>query len=1232
MNLRSFTATLLLCIIHLIVSQIQLSAQEIDEANFTRYTKLQGLSNNFVAGIAQDNSGYIWIATHKGLNRFDGKSFQSIFKDNKDSPIPDNHLVSMRQQNSNEIIGATRAGAFSFNPLTGKYKQFIIPCDSTIYFWTNHALDIAKDIRNNYVISTKTGLYVFNQQGKIIRRYDYHCAADAGKTEMIFGGWVHEFSNGYTLQQNGLLGSLYNPYTNSIDTFYIAKKTLLKKVITDNNGDMKMAWCGKNNELFALNKNSNSIDIAGINSEEAVINTMPFNVKSELGWQSKINYLSDSLLIITCRSGFYVLHYSDKENKLTCDGKKYFSGIACTSVFKDREGRLWIGTTDGLYKQNMNNVFFSVKDIAVHAPDLIDREIRSIYADKNSIFTGLLNDGGLVVLDKKTNLIKKRIQLSPTSYSNTILNIFPYDTDTLWLGTSAGIVWLNKNNFTYGHLNLPTQPEWISKINTTCFMEDCHKNIWISFGNLNSVVYYERSTGKFHDISSANYPKLKITYVFSMAEDLFGNVWLAGDGLCRWNTTKKEIDTLIPYPKVSKLLRNYMLILGRDKKNNLWLSSYDNEIIQYNCSTNKMYLRQQENNLVDGNTITSSGIINDNIWMGTDNGITAFNINTFSIKQFTYADGLPSVAITSIRRGSFYDKAANQFYIAARHRLISFVPDVSLSHKIPPQLFVEKVILRDSAITPNGDDIYLRYRQNNLTILFNTINFTDPEENRFAWRLINSSDTSWRELNDQSSITLTNLPPGWNTIQVKLFSANNHWPPQSKELRMYIRPPFWKTVWFVGLLFLFITGSIFFIYKRRLNNVRKKERQKAQVQRLIAQEYKSRLELEQISNFFSTSLAGKNTIEEVLWDVTKNLIGRMNYEDCIIYMWNADKTKMIQKAAHGPKGNASIDDLSSFEVAPGQGLVGHVILTKESLLVADTRQDKRYRVDDMSRLSELSVPIIHDNELIGIIDSEHQNANHFQERDVKILTTIATLVANKIKQLESEQLLAVKQKEISFINQQLAEAQLAALQTQMNPHFIFNSLNSIKGMILNDEQQKASRYLSKFAHMIRLTLNQSKETFTTLYENIEHLESYLTMEKLRFDDSFNFELTVDEHLDTEDILVPTLMLQPLAENAIWHGLLHKKGGKHLFIHFSKNNGKVNCIIEDNGIGINRSEQLKKVNRPTHKSVGLANLRNRIKILNEKYNSACTLEIMDLHVKGTHKYGTRAVLSFKNINH
>ena len=314
--------------------------------------------------------------------------------------------------------------------------------------------------------------------------------------------------------------------------------------------------------------------------------------------------------------------------------------------------------------------------------------------------------------------------------------------------------------------------------------------------------------------------------------------------------------------------------------------------------------------------------------------------------------------------------------------------------------------------------------------------------------------------------------------------------------------------------------------------------EKTHVEKLKADDYKNQFELEQITNYFSSSLADKKTEEEVLWDVAGNLIGRMNYADCMIYLWNEDKTKMIQKAAYGPKGNPEFISVQCFDVLPGQGVVGHVMQTKQPVLIKDTRKDSRYRVDEAVRLSEICVPIIHNDELLGIIDSEHHELNYFSERDIKILTTIATLIGNKLKQLESDQTLEVKQQELSNINEQLAEAKLSALQAQMNPHFVFNALNSIKRMILDSDNEKASRYLSKFALMIRMTLNHSKDIFVTLageYRIPGNLPGNGTAAVRRL---FHLEHLVGENMDTEEMQIPSLMIQPLVENAIWHGLMH----------------------------------------------------------------------------------------------
>ena len=170
---------------------------------------------------------------------------------------------------------------------------------------------------------------------------------------------------------------------------------------------------------------------------------------------------------------------------------------------------------------------------------------------------------------------------------------------------------------------------------------------------------------------------------------------------------------------------------------------------------------------------------------------------------------------------------------------------------------------------------------------------------------------------------------------------------------------------------------IYLFVKWRIKNIKAIEAEKLKVQQLSAEQYKSKLELEQIINYFSSSLIDKNTVDDVLWDVAKNLIGRLGFVDCMIYLWNSDKTKMIQKAGFGPKGSIEEINEQPFDVLPGQGVVGYVMQTKEPVLIPDTSKDSRYRPDEMERLSEITVPVIYNNELIGVIDSEHHEKNFY---------------------------------------------------------------------------------------------------------------------------------------------------------------------------------------------------------------------------------------------------------------
>jgi ligand-binding sensor domain-containing protein len=234
---------------------------------------------------------------------------------------------------------------------------------------------------------------------------------------------------------------------------------------------------------------------------------------------------------------------------------------------------------------------------------------------------------------------------------------------------------------------------------------------------------------------------------------------------------------------------------------------------------------------------------------------------------------------------------------------------------------------------------------------------------------------------------------------------------------------------------------------------------------------------------------------------------------------------------------------------------------------------------------------------------------------IALVSLITFIVARRIKNIRND----------AMIKQQLAELEIKGLHAQMNPHFIFNSLNSIKEMILEDQKQNASRYLSKFAQLIRTSLEQSRQAFITIKQCADHLEQYLEMEKLRFDD-FSYSIEIDKNLDAGETQIAPMLVQPLVENAIWHGLRSKEHDRRLFIRFLKEGNQVICEIEDNGVGIRHSLKRKSPAISPHRSFGITNIRERLALLNEKYHMKCSLSINDIaDLPGKTGSGTLAVL-------
>jgi tetratricopeptide (TPR) repeat protein len=200
---------------------------------------------------------------------------------------------------------------------------------------------------------------------------------------------------------------------------------------------------------------------------------------------------------------------------------------------------------------------------------------------------------------------------------------------------------------------------------------------------------------------------------------------------------------------------------------------------------------------------------------------------------------------------------------------------------------------------------------------------------------------------------------------------------------------------------------------------------------------------------------------------------------------------------------------------------------------------------------------------------------------------------------------------------------LQSLRREMNPHFIFNSLNSVNQFIAQNNELEANKYLTSYSNLMRNMMETSNKDFISLANELEQMKKYLDLEHLRFQDKFVYEIVVDDKLDSDAILVPNMLIQPHLENAIWHGLRYRETIGKLKVTFAEENQLIKVSIEDDGIGVEKSKELKTQNQKVHESRGLNNVEERINLLNDLYHQQISYTISN----GSDGNGTLVTLYF-----
>ena len=604
----------------------ELICQELSPGNFRHYTTEDGLSNNTIFSITQDQRGYVWIGSASGLTRYNGSRFVH-YRSNTDSlSLPSDYITGMVWLNKDQLA-ANNVGVHVINTRTGETRNLFIPYhDKRYQFKFNMVERIRGDDEGNIFVLTRSGFYHFDKDYKLASRFDYYSEKEVPTEHFYFGREVIELDKRYLLivSVGGLY--LYDREKKEVRRYKSAEYPLLAE-FEDYPRSYFTFFQHKPGELVIYKFDSDSIIYVNTAQNKKVVSRLPFKPDTrEFHYRSRLVSVNDSVsYLIGHLSGFYEMQVNPTSGLIKMDPEKHFSTYQCNSILRDKDQNLWVATDKGLFKQDP-----ATRQVQVtHVPSkLVDSyanlRLDDIYASSDKIYAGSRGSAGLLIFDKRSLQFRKQIifktyQSAGMPTGNHIDAILALDTSTLLLGTDWPL--LKFDRITNKEKKL-TPPSWQDGDWTNDLFRDSKGNIWISAFH---IYKYNASMNSYTIIPG---PAKLLTVPFGIEEDQDGNIWMTGHGLARYNTSVDSFDLFLdsfPYIKMMDKQVNSMVI---DKQNTVWFNSNNNGLTGYDI--NKKTFRQftRSNGLPDDN-IASMIVVGNKLWMACFTGMACMDIQNF---------------------------------------------------------------------------------------------------------------------------------------------------------------------------------------------------------------------------------------------------------------------------------------------------------------------------------------------------------------------------------------------------------------------------------------------------------------------------------------------------------------------------------------------------------------------------------------------------------------------------
>jgi ligand-binding sensor domain-containing protein/predicted acetyltransferase len=903
--------------------------------------------------------------------------------------------------------------------------------------------------------------------------------------------------------------------------------------------------------------------------------------------------------------------------------KHFLQGLPIRAVYHDSKNRLWIGGDPGVFLYNEEKAIFEktfseISDFITSQPDLYNT-ICSITEDHEGNLWMAVSSGGVFIYNFTTKKIthylhhpKKKGSLS----SNNTRCIIRGMQNRMWISTYGGGVNLfQPETKTFKVFTDEGKPEGISNALTNVLWEDVDGKIWIGTDGTGIDILDPDTEKVYHVLHSPyNLQSLTNNVVRSISSDNRGGIWV-GTFSGGVNFFTRNTEAFLHYKLLTFNGNSSVTSFAEEKNGNLWIGTDGGGLCYFNRNTDQienLYHNKKNKNSLSDNRVLAVLLDHENtVWIGTYlGGLCKFNPRTRRFKHYTAGDksGINDNIVWVLLQDS-----KKRLWVGTENGLNLFTPATET---------FRNYTIKNSTLKNNKIRALLEDSEHRLWIgTQNGLHLYDENKESFI-ELAGLNDSEIQTLSEDSkgNLVVGTIQGGINIVSIKKNTVRSY---KQKD----------------GMPVNMITG----ILPDNNHNIWISTAKGMAMLSDTAKTIKKYFVDEGIDNQFNVNAAYKTAKGEFLFGSTNGF--RLFIPEVIIN---------VEQNIYPPPVVITSFKISNKEVIPnekGSPLHKHIHETNQITLSYDQsvltfefaalnfiqpqKNKYGYRLvgfeenwnyiesnikNDIKNKRSCTYTNLEPGHYTLQLKASNNDALWSQEPfEFNITITppfwktqwftivVAVIFVASITIIINTVRRRIKRK--MKVNNIIADLKMKALMAQMNPHFIFNSLTSIQELIIVNKHDEGMHYLEQFSRLLRVVLQSSDKSFISLNLEITLLDLYLELESMRFSKLFYYAINIDPSIDTDEITIPAFLVQPFVENAVWHGLMQKKGERSVTINFTAEDEVLRCTIQDNGIGRNAASKINKKRDKTYQSMGLKITRERIELL-KRQNNIYNLTIQD----------------------